>query len=454
MVFFKAPVGLVSTALLAYAQASYLNSELSFGQSGKISPNLKAVPHWHLLGSDWPPEILSNKLVLTPPAPGQQRGAAWAEKPLLYSQWTADIDFRASGPERGGGNLQIWYTAQGREQIGTSSIYTVGKFDGLALVIDQYAGSGGFIRGFLNDGSTEYKAHHSVDSLAFGHCEYSYRNLGRPSRVAIKQSADKFSVEVDGKLCFDSTKIKLPIGYNFGLTAASTENADSFEVFKFVVTTESHTPDIVDPHADPHAGWGEYTGAHHQEFENVKPLKQQGGNSKGARNHAKDGDIPTYSFDDPPDAPASQFKNSDAQFADLHNRLQAMMKHINALANEIQSSRSFTTHAQDGVQAALTRLEQSISKLDYMTTFEKKLDSIQADVRQTKADLHNALDRHVAGLRNDVRENHVNVLGGIAEHKTGIAGFLLVVFGSQALLVGAYVWYKRRKANGPYKKYL
>jgi mannose-binding lectin 1 len=131
-----------------------------------------------------------------------------------------------------------------------------------------------------------------------------------------------------------------------------------------------------------------------------------------------------------------------------------MMKHINALANEIQSSRSFTTHAQDGVQAALTRLEQSISKLDYMTTFEKKLDSIQADVRQTKADLHNALDRHVAGLRNDVRENHVNVLGGIAEHKTGIAGFLLVVFGSQALLVGAYVWYKRRKANGPYKKYL
>lgn len=109
----------------------------------RISPNLRAIPNWHLLGTQ-PPEILSTKLVLTPPAPGQQRGAVWAEKPLLYNLWTADIDFRATGPERAGGNLQIWYTAQGQEQVGTSSIYTVGRFDGLALVVDQYAGSVGY----------------------------------------------------------------------------------------------------------------------------------------------------------------------------------------------------------------------------------------------------------------------------------------------------------------------
>ena len=60
---------------------------------------------------------------------------------MLYNIWTADIDFRATGPERAGGNLQIWYTAHGQEQVGTSSIYTVGRFDGLALVVDQYAGS-------------------------------------------------------------------------------------------------------------------------------------------------------------------------------------------------------------------------------------------------------------------------------------------------------------------------
>ena len=55
-------------------------------------------------------------------------------------EWTADFEFRASGPERGGGNLQIWYTKDGQAQIGTSSIYTVGKFEGMVLVIDTYGG--------------------------------------------------------------------------------------------------------------------------------------------------------------------------------------------------------------------------------------------------------------------------------------------------------------------------
>lgn len=51
------------------------------------------------------------------------------------------MDFRATGPERAGGNLQLWYVKDGQNVVGTSSIYTVGKFDGLVLVVDQYAGS-------------------------------------------------------------------------------------------------------------------------------------------------------------------------------------------------------------------------------------------------------------------------------------------------------------------------
>lgn len=37
--------------------------------------------------------------------------------------------------------MQIWYVRDGEHNIGTSSIYTAGKFDGLAIVIDQYAGA-------------------------------------------------------------------------------------------------------------------------------------------------------------------------------------------------------------------------------------------------------------------------------------------------------------------------
>ena len=94
-----------------------------------------------MIGNPNPPEILSNKVILTPPAPGNQRGGVWAEKPIAHSEWTVDIDFRATGQERGGGNLQVWYVRNGQEDVGTSSIYTAGKFDGLAIVIDQYAGS-------------------------------------------------------------------------------------------------------------------------------------------------------------------------------------------------------------------------------------------------------------------------------------------------------------------------
>jgi len=36
--------------------------------------------------------------------------------------------------------LQIWYTREGQAHVGTSSIYTVGKFDGLVLVVDTHGG--------------------------------------------------------------------------------------------------------------------------------------------------------------------------------------------------------------------------------------------------------------------------------------------------------------------------
>jgi mannose-binding lectin 1 len=51
-----------------------------------------------------------------------------------------DFEFRASGEERGGGNLQVWYVKDGKTNVGSSSIYTVGPFDGFALAIDVHGG--------------------------------------------------------------------------------------------------------------------------------------------------------------------------------------------------------------------------------------------------------------------------------------------------------------------------
>ena len=70
---------------------------------------------------------------------------------VLQSEWVAELEFRATGPERGGGNLQLWYAKDGRMNIGTSSIYTVGHFDGIVLVIDSYGGKVQFSRKMNTD---------------------------------------------------------------------------------------------------------------------------------------------------------------------------------------------------------------------------------------------------------------------------------------------------------------
>ena len=59
----------------------------------------------------------------------------------------------------------------------------------------------------MNDGSLDYKNYHSVDSLAFGHCDYSYRNLGRPSKLQIRQEGSTFEVIIDAKLCMSTDKV-------------------------------------------------------------------------------------------------------------------------------------------------------------------------------------------------------------------------------------------------------
>ncbi|KAB8289815.1 hypothetical protein EYC80_010102 [Monilinia laxa] len=448
MFFFKA--SLTSTAaFFAYAQATYLNNDLSFGHDGKISPNGRAIPNFHMIGQPNYPDILSNRIVLTPPAPGNQRGAVWTEKTLQHSQWAADIEFRATGPERAGGNLNIWYAKN--EDVKLSSIYTVGKFDGLALVVDQHAGSAGYIRGFLNDGKTEYSSHHSVDSLAFGHCPYSYRNRGIPSKIHIRQTTDNFKVEVDGALCFQSNKIKLPLGYVFGVTAASAENPDSFEIFKFVVTTDSHAPD---DQVQNHAGQNQ------QQFQaanNPPPNQQQ----NHQQNQGQD-----QKLDIPGETPASDYKSSDAQFADLHNRLQAMMKHITALNRDLSQyqanslSRTDTLNGNiNSLTKTISHLESSLSKLESIPALERNLRDVANDVKSTKKELHEALDRHVLSLKQRVAESHGSVLGtvgeGLKSNKSGVgyAGLAFVVVGSQVGLVVAYVLYKKRK-NGGSKKFL
>ncbi|KAB8346141.1 hypothetical protein FH972_023187 [Carpinus fangiana] len=176
-------------ALLAWAGVTLFTNVLKFRKS--IS---KTLPGWTLSGSEYIPEILSDRVILTPPAPGNKRGGIISSHEINSAEWKASLDFRASGQERGSGNLNIWLAKPTQDPL--SSVYTVEKFDGLVLVVDQYGGSGGAIRGFLNDNTVNFRAHHNLDEMAFGHCTYAYRNLGRMSNLILEQRSDGFESEL------------------------------------------------------------------------------------------------------------------------------------------------------------------------------------------------------------------------------------------------------------------
>tara|TARA_R110002060_G_scaffold17957_1_gene24811 strand:- start:244 stop:624 length:381 start_codon:yes stop_codon:yes gene_type:complete len=126
-----------------------------------------------------------------------------------------------------------------------------------------------------------------------------------------------------------------------------------------------------------------------------------------------------------------------------------MMKHISATSRD---QAHWQTQAQKTSELLAERLSRIEASLGELHSLRERIDAIQADVRQTKSDLHNQLDRHVANIQGEVRDTHSSLTGRI-EKGSGIGRFVVVVVGSQVVLVGAYLLYKRRRA-GNHMKYL
>ncbi|KAL2131027.1 hypothetical protein VTI74DRAFT_5617 [Chaetomium olivicolor] len=435
----------VLVAGLAQVQAQYLINELSFGYGERIaSPGSHSIPNFSLQGRNNPPELLSNKVILTPVAPGNQRGAVWADKTLQHSNWITDVEFRANGPERGGGNLNIWLVRDGSHVIGSDSIYTAGRFEGLALVIDQHGGSSGMLRGFLNDGTTDYRNHHNIDSLAFGHCSFSYRNLGRPTQIKLRHTETKFSVEVAGRPCFESDKIRLPSGYNFGVTAASADNPDSFEVFKLVVLTGENSHEYANSYS-----------TQHQTPPQSQDNNQQAGQKQPRMVFGRGGQT---QIDDPydniiPDKEAEEITSSKAQFADLHNRLQSVNHHLSTIFRSIAQNAGVDEQRHAEASVMLGEIKGMLTRLEKLEVLEHRLGDIEREMRSLRHEMSGKLRDSENAIKYHVSDKHETLKENVKAHaKSGHTKLILVVIGSQAVLVAAFAYYKRRKALP--KKYL
>lgn len=358
---------------------------------------------------------------------------------LTQGLWTADVDFRATGPERGGGNLNIWLARNGDQDVGSSSIYTVGKFDGLALVIDTHGGSGGMIRGFLNDGKIDYSQHHSVDELAFGHCLYSYRNLGRPSQLKMRQTRDSFKVEVDNKLCFETDSFTLPPGNKLGVTAATPDNPDSFEVFKVTVLSE---------------GAGSYTGGYNSNKENnnnYDSARSDSGRSKQRPDPIPDEEL----FDDDllPDEDADIFQTSKTQFQDLHNRLQATNHQISAVFRTMSKTQMSQAKNQEQLLTLINGINDRLAGLDQLGDLATRVQALEKELRSMRNDLGRKIQANERNFKGMLGDHHATLSQTLIDSMPGHKRLFAVVVGTQVLVAIAYVLYKRRKASMP-KKYL
>ncbi|KAK4498526.1 hypothetical protein PRZ48_011184 [Zasmidium cellare] len=438
------PQSLAWLLLTILASAQYTLDSLSFGQHGQISSNGQQIPGWHASSVNHEVQVLSNKVILTPPVPGNAKGALWSDSTASQAPWSAEVEFRASGQETGSGNLNIWYTKD-QDKIGTDSVYNAEKFDGMVLVVDQYGGSGGKIRGFLNDGSQNFRGHSSLESLAFGHCDYSYRNLGRPSKLKVTNN-NGLTVSIDDRTCFSSDKISLPAGYHFGLTASTGENPDSFEVLSFQVQ----------------AG---LSGSSQQQ--NQQPIQQQGGQQQQVPQLQKMDAFPGAP-EYVPDKDADSINSQSDQFTDLHNRVQSlqhnmanMFLELKTLSDKLDSKHTdllFSVQNMKGSQESglppevVGKIQKMSERLESM---EKVVEIVKRDVegkdyRQVLNELHTAVQGIHGGLTEHLPDRILDIM---RRHSPQFGLFVIIVVGVQIGLAGGYVLYKRRRNSLP-KKFL
>lgn len=115
-------------------------------------------------------------------------------------------------------------------------------------------------------------------------------------------------------------KIHTPKNNHFGVTAASSDNPDSFEIRSFVVRKISDTPHAVEHH-DPE--WHDQTGTTYDAAVHHDPHKDTSAHHTGS-------DTEGWYWTEPkehiPDKPADSFKTEQDRFGDLHDRI-ALLGH-------------------------------------------------------------------------------------------------------------------------------
>jgi len=237
-------------------------------------------------------------------------------------------------------------------------------------------------------------------------------------------------------------QVALPTGNTFGITAATPENPDSFEVFKFVLES-----------ASGQSAPSYQNGAPQQPIQNQPPPAN------------------------PPSITSSGNTVLDAgilaQFVDLGGRLQLTNKATNTILQDMrnQAAKSESRHAElqqnlatksevAALDARLQRIEtllQSVQRdvqgRDYSGSFSQLHDTLRSSHLSLTESLQSHVLNGMSSRKYDIIEYRLTLFKAITASTPRMGFFIFMVIAFQVLLAVSYIIYKRRRANMP-KKFL
>lgn len=159
----------------------------------------------------------------------------------------------------------------------------------------------------------------------------------------------------------------MPPEYYFGLTAASAESADSFEVYKFNLFTSRSVAREEPRRAQP-------------------PPAGQPDNRENARM---------------PETQTSPTAPSDAQFDDLHNRLQTIAQSMDNLFQEVKQ-------LADKSEGRHQELARNVIAADRLNSMDQRLQGIEKTVREYQGQF--------SSLQGILKDSHSSLVEGLPKH--------------------------------------
>ena len=157
----------------------------------------------------------------------------------------------------------------------------------------------------------------------------------------------------------------MPQYYNFGITAASAENPDSFELYKFLLFTSGSIT-----REEPRRAQNPY------------------------------GEQPNINVNIPPDTPAPSVDQT-VQFQDLHNRLQTLAHSIDSLYNEVRV-------LADKSEGRHQELSRNIISPDRLDAIDIRLHGIETIVRGYQGQF--------SGLESSLKDTHSSLAESLPKH--------------------------------------